>query len=97
MTARGRELITANEPTVMAKPLLDPIVVENGQGDRRLANSTSTDEGDWSKVLSEIDYLLDQLVASKEGPRWQRRGFSRYAAFKRKIVSSSMVWVADLV
>jgi hypothetical protein len=51
----------------MTKPLLDPVVVENGQGDGCLADSACADEGDWDKVLSEIDYLLDQLVASKEG------------------------------
>jgi hypothetical protein len=51
---------------VVAKPLLDPIVVENGQGDRRLPDSASTNQGDWNKVLGEIDYLLDQLVASEE-------------------------------
>ena len=69
MSGRGRELVATNESAVMAKPLLDPIVVENGQGDGRLANSTSTNEGDRNKVLSEIDYLFDQLVASEEGPR----------------------------
>jgi len=56
---RHRELITADKPTVIAKSLLDPIVVENGQSDRRLANSAGTDESDWSKVLSQVDYLLD--------------------------------------
>ena len=88
---RGRELVTTDEATVVAKPLLDPIMVKNGQGDRRLADSASTDESDWNKVLSKIDYLLDQLATSEEGPRWQRRGFSGYARFKCKIMGSSMV------
>jgi hypothetical protein len=57
---------------MMTKSLLDPVVVENGQGDGRLANPASTNEGDWNKILSEIDYLLDQLVPSKEGPWGQR-------------------------
>ena len=52
----------------MAKPPLDPIIVENGKGDGRLANPASADESDRSEVLGEIDYVLDQLVASKEGP-----------------------------
>jgi hypothetical protein len=43
--------------------------MENGQGDGHLANSTSANESDWNKPLSEIGYLLDQLVASEEGPR----------------------------
>jgi len=61
-------LVTTDEATIVAKPLLDPIVVEDGQGDRRLADSASTNEGDWSEVLSEINDLLDQLVASEKGP-----------------------------
>jgi len=51
----------------MAKPLLDPVMVENGQGDRGLADTASTDESDWNKVLSKVDYLLNQLIASEEG------------------------------
>jgi len=75
----------------VAKPLLDPIVVEDGHGDGRLADSASTDEGDWSEVLSQIDHLLDQLVTSEEGPRWQRRGLSGYARFRYKILGPWMV------
>ena len=61
----GRELIATDEVTVVAKPLLDPIVVEDSEGDRGLADSTRADESDWNKVLSEIGYLLDHVVASK--------------------------------
>jgi len=68
MGARGRELVATNKSTVVAKPPLDPIMVENGQSDGSLANSASTDESDRSKILSEIDYFLDQLVASEEIP-----------------------------
>ena len=68
MATRGRELVATDEPTVIAKPLLDLIVVKNSQGDRGLANSSSTNESGRNKVLSEIDYLLDYLVASEEGP-----------------------------
>ena len=60
-------MVTTDETTVVAKPLLDLIMVENGQGDRSFADSSSTNESDWNKVLSEIDYLLDQLVASEKG------------------------------
>ena len=68
--AGGRELVTPNESTVVAKPLLDLIVVEDGEGDGGFADSTGTNEGNRNKTLSEINYLLDQLVASEEGPRW---------------------------
>ena len=97
MCTGGGELITADEPAVVTKPLLDPIVVENDQGDGGLANSASADESDWDKVLSEIDYLFNQLVASKEGPWRQKRRFPRCASSKCKITGSFVVWVADLV
>ena len=64
----GGELVATDEQTVIAKPPLDSIVVENSQGNRGLADSASADESDWNEVLGEIDYLPDQLVASKEGP-----------------------------
>jgi len=51
----------------MTKLLLDPVVVEDGQGNRGLADSANTNQSDWSKLFGEIDYLLDQLVASKDG------------------------------
>jgi len=87
---RSRELIAADESTVVAKPLLNPIVVENSQGNGRLADPASTDESDWVKVLNEIDCLLDQLVASKQGPWGQRRGLSGYATFRYKMTGSSL-------
>ena len=59
MSTGGRELVATDEPTVLAKPLLDSIVVENGQGDGGLANPTGADESDWVKVFSEIDGLPD--------------------------------------
>jgi len=69
MGLRGGELIATDEPTVIAKPLLDLIVVESSQGNGGLANSASTNESDWKEILSKIDYLLDQLFSSKEGSR----------------------------
>jgi len=81
----------------MAKLLLDPVVVENGQGDGGLADSASTNQGDWDKPFGEIDNLVDQLVASEErswGWGWK---FSRYAGIKCKIVGTSVVEIADLV
>ena len=81
MGARGGKLVASDEPTVAAEPLLDTIVVEDSQCNGCLANAAGTDEGDWVEVLGEVDYLLDQLVATKEDPRWWRwrfpgRGFA---------------------
>ena len=97
MWGRGREFVTANKSAVMTEPLLDPVVMENGQGDRGFADSTNTDERDWGEVLSEVDYLLDQPVASEERPRWQRWGFPRHATFKCKTADPSIVQIVDLV
>jgi hypothetical protein len=97
MCTRGGEFVAADESTIVAKPLLDPIVVENGQGDRCLPDSASTNECNWNKVFSEIDYLLDQLVASEQDPWRKRRGFSWYAGIERQVVGLSGVQIADLV
>ena len=72
-------MIAANESTFMAKPLLDPAVVENGQGDGGLPDSASPNQGDGNKVLGEIDCLLDQLVASEERSWGRGWTFSWYA------------------
>ena len=81
----------------MAKPLLDSVMMENGQGDRGLADPASTGQGDWNKVLGEIDYLPDQLVASEERSWGWRLELSRYAVIKYKIMGTSVVEIADLV
>ena len=39
-------------------------MVEDGQGNGGLADSTSANESDRSELLGEIDYLLDQLSHS---------------------------------
>ena len=59
MATRGRELVATDEPAVVAEPLLDSIVVENGQGNGGLSNSASADESDWAKVLSKVDCIID--------------------------------------
>jgi hypothetical protein len=67
---QGRELIATDEPTVVVKSLLDAIIVEDSQRDGSLGNSAGTDESDRSEVFYNTNDLLDQFVASKEGPRW---------------------------
>ena len=59
MGTGGGELVAADEPAVVAKSLLDPILVENGQGDRGFPNSASADESDWMKVFGEMNDLLN--------------------------------------
>ena len=72
MSERSGELVAADEPAVEAESLLDAIVVEDGESDGRLANSTGADESKWGEVFCQADELFDQLVPSKEIPRWWR-------------------------
>ena len=59
MSTGGWELVAADEPAVVAKSLLDPILVENGQGNRGFPDPASTDESDWTKVSGEMHDLLN--------------------------------------
>ena len=97
MRTRSWELIATNEPTVLAKPLLDAIVVEDGQSDRRLPDSSCAGESDGCEVSGETNDLLDQLIASKTGPRWRGRRLSRCARSKCRVLNFLAVEAADLV
>ena len=59
MSGGCAELVTTDEPTVVAKPFLDAVVVEDSQRDGRLANSPGTDESSWSEGFYETNDLLD--------------------------------------
>ena len=73
MSARRRELITANESTVVAEPFFHPIVMKGGEGNGRFPDSPCTDESDGFEVFSESDDPLDQLVSSETVPRGRGR------------------------
>ena len=64
VSERGGKLVAVEEPEVVVEPLFDAIVIEGGQSDERLANPSSTNQGDWCEVLWKV-YNPDQLVASK--------------------------------
>ena len=96
MSTRGGKLVATDESTVIAKPLLDPIVMKNGEGNGGLADSARTNESNWGEILSEIDYLLDQLVTSEEDPRRWGRRFSVWARGGNKILELLVVEIADL-
>ena len=97
MDTRCGELVAANEPTVIAKPLPDAIMVEDGQCDGCLANSADTNEDDGCEVFGQTDDLLDQLITSETGPRGRRRQFATCAGSKYKTVNPPVIQVADLV
>ena len=82
MSARGRELIAADESTVVTELLLDTTVVENGKGNRRFSNSACTDEGNWGEVSGQTDDTLDKLFASKAGPGRLGRQFSKWGTIQ---------------
>ena len=73
MKGQGGELVATDKPTVVTKPLLDAVVVKDGQSNRRLADPAGTDESNWSKIFCKADDPLDQLVAPKTCPRWRGR------------------------
>ena len=77
MSERGGELVATDEPTIVSKPLLDAIVVEDSQGDRCFPDPPWSDESDRSEISCKANNLLDQLVTSKTSPQWQGRQFSR--------------------
>ena len=71
MRARSGELIAADESAVIAKSFLDPIIVEDSEGNRRFSDSPCTDQSDGFEVFSQSDDLVDQLSTSETGP-WCR-------------------------
>jgi hypothetical protein len=73
MDDRCWEPVTLDEPTILAEPLLDAIVMEDSQSDRRLADPTSTNQSDWGETFCQANDLLDQTVTSETGFRcWGR-------------------------
>ena len=96
MSARGRELIAANESATLAKPLFDASVVEDSQDSRCFSNSTHTNQSDWDEVFCESNNLVDQFITSKDGPRRWRWRFPRYARYEYKTVDPSVFEIADL-
>jgi len=73
MSARGGELVATNKSTVVSKPILDAIVVEDGQSDRCFPNPPRADESNRGEMFRKTKYLLNQLLAPETGPRrWGR-------------------------
>ena len=97
MSARGRELVTADEATVVTESLFDAVVVENGESDGCLADSTDTNESDGREVFSQTNDLLDQLVTSETGPRRRGRWFTKGARCGCKILDLPTTECANLV
>ena len=97
MGARGRELVTADKPTVISKLFLDAIVVEDGESDGCFPNSPCADESDWSEIFCEADDLFNQILASETSPRRWRRRLSEDSGCKYEIPDSSIVGITNLV
>ena len=82
MREGGGELVTADESTVVSEPLLDAIVVKDGQGDSRFPDPTRTDESEWGEGFCEVNDHLDKLITSETGPWGRGWGFSRRDAMQ---------------
>ena len=73
MGARPGELVAADEATVVTESLLDAVVMEDSQSDRRLTDPPGTNESDGCETFGQAKDLLDQLPTSKAGSwRWGR-------------------------
>ena len=59
------KLFTADKLTVHAKPLFNPIVIEDFESNKHLPDPTCANESDGFEVFSEFDYLFDLLTASE--------------------------------
>ena len=66
------ELVTSNEPTILAEPLLDTIMMEDSKSDGRFADSANTNESGWGETFCQGNDLFDQIITSETGSR--RRG-----------------------
>ena len=96
MSARGRELVATDKPTVGSKRCLDAIVVEDGESDGRFSNPPCTDESDWGEIFCKANDLLDQIVASETGPRWWGRRLSKCTRRKYETPDSPVVVTTNL-
>ena len=73
MAERRRGFVNSDEPMILAKPLLDAIVMEDGQSDEHLADPANTDRSDRGETFRKSDDLVDQIVATETGfRRWRR-------------------------
>ena len=92
-----RELVAADESTLVTETLLDAILMKDGESDGCFSDSPWTDESNWGEIFSEIDDLFDQLGTSETGS-WRRgRRFPKRTRYIYQAVYSLVVEVADLV
>ena len=82
MRERGGELVAANKSTVIPKPFLDSVIVEDAQCDGRLANPTSAYESNSIEVFGETDKLLDEVASSETDLQWRGQGFTAWTKYK---------------
>ena len=97
MGVGSRELVAADESTLVTETLLDAILMKDGESNGCFSDPPWTDESDWSEIFSEIDDLLDQLGTSETGSWRRRRRFPKCTRYIYQAVDSLVVEVADLV
>ena len=74
MSTRRRELVATDESTVISKPFLDSIVVEDREGNECFPDPPCADESDRFELFCVPNDLLDKLATAKTGPgRWRRQ------------------------
>ena len=96
MSARSRELVAADESTVVSKLFLDAIVVEDGQSDGRLPDPPWADESNRSEISYETNSLLNQFVASETDPGRRGWRFAGWARCKCEMLNPVVDEITDL-
>lgn len=77
MSRRSWEFVATDEPTAIAKPFLDAIVMQDSESYRGFTDPPCTDESEVFEVYGKANDFLDQPIASETGPRWRRWRFSQ--------------------
>jgi hypothetical protein len=71
--------------------------MEDGQGNRCLANPSRTNKSDRCEIACKTDNLLDQFVPPEANPQGWGRWFSEYAGLEREMLYSPKIGVANLM
>jgi len=89
MSPRYRRPVAAGGSAVIAESILGATVIEDGQRDRCLADTSSTGGSGMCQIFYETNNALDQIVAFETRPWLRGRQLSKYARWKFKVLDSN--------
>ena len=62
MRFQSRELVATDEPAIITKPVLDAVVMKNGESDGCFPDPSCANEGYGFEVFGETNKLFNELV-----------------------------------